>query len=54
MDMSWMETPLSELDITPYDETPAGAIKPIRLKGGVSRYDGEKFKIFYHNRWSRP
>ena len=45
MDMSWMETPLSELDLTPYDETPAGAIKPIRLKG-VSRYDGEKFRIF--------
>ena len=45
MDMSWMETPLSELDITPYDETPAGTIKPIRLKG-VSRYDGEKFRIF--------
>ena len=45
MDMSWMETPLSELDLTPYDETPAGTIRPIRLKG-VSRYDGEKFKIF--------
>ena len=45
MDMSWMETPLSELDLTPYDETPAGTIKPIRLKG-VSRYDGEKFRIF--------
>ena len=45
MDMSWMETPLSELDLTPYDETPAGTRKPIRLKG-VSRYDGEKFRIF--------
>ena len=45
MDMSWMETPLSELDITPHDEPPAGTRKPIRLKG-VSRYDGEKFRIF--------
>ena len=50
MDMSWMETPLSELDLTLsdealYDETPAGAINPIRLKG-VSRYNGEKFRIF--------
>ena len=45
IDMSWMETPLSELDITPYDEIPAETIKPIRLKG-VSRYDGEKFRIF--------
>ena len=45
MDMSWMETPLSELDITPYDETPAETINPIRLKG-VNRYDGEKFRIF--------
>ena len=45
MDMSWMETPLSELDLTPYDETPAGTRKPIRLKG-VNRYDGEKFRIF--------
>ena len=45
MDMSWMETPLSELDLTPYDETPAGTIQPIRLKG-VSRYNGEKFRIF--------
>ena len=45
MDMSWMETPLSELDLTPYDETPAGTRKTIRLKG-VSRYDGEKFRIF--------
>ena len=45
MDMSWMETPLSELDITPHNETPAGTIKPIRLKG-VSRYDGHTFRIF--------
>ncbi len=45
MDMSWMETPLSELDITPHDEPPAGTKKTIRLKG-VSRYDGEKFRIF--------
>ncbi|RKU12424.1 hypothetical protein C6503_17555 [Candidatus Poribacteria bacterium] len=44
MDMSWMETPLSELDITPHNETPAGRIKPIRLKG-VSRYDGHTFSI---------
>ena len=49
MDMSWMETPLSELDITPYDELhdepPEGMIKRAPLKG-VSRYDGEKFRIF--------
>ena len=45
MDMSWMETPLSELDITPHDEPPAGTRKPIRLKG-VSRYDGHAFRIF--------
>ena len=45
MDLSWMETPLSELDITLYDETPKGTRKPISL-GGVSRYDGEKFRIF--------
>ena len=45
MDMSWMETPLSELDITLHDETPKGTRKPISL-GGVSRYDGEKFRIF--------
>ena len=45
MDMSWMETPLSELDITLSDEIPAGAINPIGLKG-VSRYNGEKFRIF--------
>ena len=50
MDMSWMETPLSELDITLSDEAlsdeiPAGAINPIRLKG-VSRYNGEKFRVF--------
>ena len=45
MDMSWMETPLSELDLTPYDQTPAGTTKSVRLKG-VSRYDGEKFRVF--------
>ena len=45
MDMSWMETPLRELDLTPHDETPAGTIKPIRPKG-VSRYDGDAFRIF--------
>ena len=45
MDLSWMETPLSELDLTPYDETPAGMRKSIPL-GGVSRYDGQTFKIF--------
>ena len=45
MDMSWMETPLSELDITPHNETPAGTIKPIPLKG-VNRYDGHAFRIF--------
>ena len=45
MDMSWMETPLSELDITPHHETPTETIKPIRLKG-VNRYDGHEFRIF--------
>ena len=45
MDMTWMETPLSELDITLYDETPAETIKPIRLKG-VNRYDGYAFRTF--------
>ena len=46
MDMSWMETPLSELDITMYyDETPEGTTRSIPLRG-VSRYDGEKFRIF--------
>ena len=45
MDMSWMETPLSELDITPHHETQAETIKPIRLKG-VNRYDGHAFRIF--------
>ena len=45
MDLSWMETPLSELDITLHDETPKDTRKPISL-GGVSRYDGEKFRIF--------
>ena len=45
MDMSWMEKPLSELDLTPYDETPKGMRRSIPL-GGVSRYDGEKFRIF--------
>ena len=45
MDMSWMETPLSELDLTPYDGTPKGTRKSIPLRG-VSRYDGQAFKIF--------
>ena len=45
VDMSWMEKPLSELDITPAGEIPSGIRKPIRLKG-VSRYDGEAFRIF--------
>lgn len=45
MDMSWMETPLSELDLILHDETPAGTMKPIRTKG-VSRYDGDAFRIF--------
>ena len=46
MDMSWMETPLSELDITMYyDATPEGITRPIPLRG-VSRYDGEKFRVF--------
>ena len=44
MDMSWMETPLSELDLTPYD-APKGMRRSIP-SGGVSRYDGEKFRIF--------
>ncbi len=45
MDMSWMDTPLSELDITPHNEPPEGVARHIPLKG-VSRYDGEKFRIF--------
>ena len=45
MDMSWMETPLSELDITPHNETPEGMTRRIPLKG-VSRYDGHTFRIF--------
>ena len=45
MDMSWMETPLSELDITPYDETPEGITRSISLRG-VSRYDGHAFRVF--------
>lgn len=49
MDMSWMETPLSELDITPYDELhdepPEGMTRRIPLKG-VTRYDGHTFRIF--------
>lgn len=49
MDMSWMETPLSELDITPYDELhgepPEGMTRRIPLKG-VNRYDGHEFRIF--------
>ena len=47
MDMSWMETPLSELDldIQPYHGTTEGTRRAILLRG-VSRYDGEKFSIF--------
>ena len=47
MDMSWMETPLSELDldIQPYHETTEGTRSVVPLKG-VSRYDGQAFKIF--------
>ena len=45
MDMSWMETPLSELDVTMYDEMPEGMTRSIPLRG-VSRYDGEKFRVF--------
>ena len=47
MDMSWMETPLSELDldIQPYRETTEETRRVVPLKG-VSRYDGQAFKIF--------
>ena len=45
IDVSWMETPLSELDITPHNETPEGMTRRIPSKG-VSRYDGEKFRVF--------
>ncbi len=45
MDMSWMETPLSELDITPHPETSEGMKTHPSLKG-VSRYDGHAFRIF--------
>ena len=47
MDMSWMETPLSELDldIQPYRETTEETRRVVPLKG-VSRYDGEKFRVF--------
>ena len=47
MDMSWMETPLSELDldIQPYHETTEETRRVVPVKG-VSRYDGEKFRIF--------
>ena len=47
MDMSWMETPLSELDldIQPYHATTEETRRVIPLKG-VSRYDGQTFKIF--------
>ena len=45
IDVSWMETPLSELDIAPHNETPDGMVGRPPLKG-VSRYDGEKFRIF--------
>ena len=44
MDMSWMETPLSELDLTLHNEPPKGT-RHIPLKG-VNRYDGHTFKIF--------
>ena len=46
MDMSWMETPLSELDldIQPYHETTEETRSVVPLKG-VSRYDGQAFKI---------
>ena len=45
MDMSWMETPLSELDLTPHHETPEEITRHPPLKG-VSRYDGQAFKTF--------
>ena len=45
IDVSWMETPLSELDIALHNETPEGMARRIPLKG-VSRYDGEKFRVF--------
>ena len=47
MDMSWMETPLSELDlnIQPYHEATEETRSVVPRKG-VSRYDGEKFRIF--------
>ena len=45
IDMSWMETPLSELDLTPHQETTEETRKVVPLKG-VSRYDGQAFKIF--------
>ena len=47
MDMSWMETPLSELDldIQPSHEATEETRSVVPLKG-VSRYDGEKFRIF--------
>ena len=45
IDLSWMETPLSELDIAPHNETSEGMTRRIPLKG-VSRYDGEKFRVF--------
>ena len=47
MDMSWMETPLSELnlDIQTYREATEETRRVVPLKG-VSRYDGQAFKIF--------
>ena len=45
MDMSWMDTPLSELDLTPHNEPPEGMTRRPPLKG-VSRYDGHTFRIF--------
>ena len=45
IDMSWMETPLSELDLTLHQETTEETRRIVPLKG-VSRYDGKAFKIF--------
>ena len=45
IDVSWMETPLSELDIAPHNETSEGMTRRIPFKG-VSYYDGEKFRVF--------
>ena len=45
IDVTWMETPLSELDIAQHNEMPEGMTRRIPLKG-VSRYDGETFRVF--------